>query len=320
MEVLVVNTMNNSGVLNRRIISGPTIFFPQPSDTIEQFSWHWNTADNKCGLMRGARNLTHLQIIPENFYFNVSGVRTADNALINIKLMIFYQLIDVDKMLRQTDDPILDMKNSIRSDVIAFCSQNNFDTLLDKMNTFGELEIYKNLQTAVSNMGFSVQKVVYRGYSANDQLQKLHNEAMTTRSEHDTVIRWMEEGLEAKARELEMEIDQAKRSNANMLREANERMELALASANGEVQKLHMCGMSRVEKIEKDNQVEIAHLNQLHETGVDITEYLVAPLTRVDKVVKVIGEGENRTLSSSSSPSSPSPMHRGGSVVSVSVA
>merc|ERR1712137_1245579 len=112
-----------------------------------------------------------------------------------------------------------------------------------------------------------------------------------------------------------MEIDQEKRSNLNIIREANERREISIASAKGEVQKLHMCGMSRVEKLEKDDQVGLAHLAKLQAQGVNLTEYLVAPLTRIDKVVKVIGGDDD----SVSSPSLPSQINRGGSVVSVSV-
>jgi len=40
-----------------------------------------------------------LNFAPDQLYYNVDQVRTFDDALIRIKLMIFYELKDIEKMV-----------------------------------------------------------------------------------------------------------------------------------------------------------------------------------------------------------------------------
>ena len=40
-----------------------------------------------------------LNLAPSQLYYNVDEVRTADDALIRVKLMIFYELKDIEKMV-----------------------------------------------------------------------------------------------------------------------------------------------------------------------------------------------------------------------------
>lgn len=55
-------------------------------------------------------------------YITVSDVRSNDDALIHVKLMLFYELNDIEKMLDSSNDPIGDFLNSVSSDVISFVS------------------------------------------------------------------------------------------------------------------------------------------------------------------------------------------------------
>ena len=45
-------------------------------------------------------------------------VRTADEALITVQLMVFFELDDIEKMLLQTHDPIADFINAVTADII----------------------------------------------------------------------------------------------------------------------------------------------------------------------------------------------------------
>jgi len=48
----------------------------------------------------------------------VSDVRTSDDAQIVVKLMVFFEIKDIEKMLDSTQDPIADVINSVCADVI----------------------------------------------------------------------------------------------------------------------------------------------------------------------------------------------------------
>lgn len=67
-------------------------------------------------------NFNKLRLIPSSMYITVSDVRSNDDALIHVKLMLFYELNDIKKMLDSSNDPIGDFLNSVSSDVISFVS------------------------------------------------------------------------------------------------------------------------------------------------------------------------------------------------------
>mmetsp|Transcript_64367 Transcript_64367/g.192225 ORF Transcript_64367/g.192225 Transcript_64367/m.192225 type:complete len:130 (-) Transcript_64367:81-470(-) len=78
-------------------------------------------------------------------YHNVSEVRTNDDTLITIKLMLFYDLIDIEKMLDATPDPIGDFINAASSDVIAFCSAVSYETFLNETHKLNDLATFAQL-------------------------------------------------------------------------------------------------------------------------------------------------------------------------------
>jgi len=80
-------------------------------------------------------NLTWQRLIPDHLYFNVEDVRTNDDAVVTIRLIIFFHLSDIDKMLDNTHDPPTDILTHITADVIDFiCAANLFNLLLALTN------------------------------------------------------------------------------------------------------------------------------------------------------------------------------------------
>lgn len=55
-------------------------------------------------------------------YYNVNDVRTKDDALITVKLMLFFELRDIERMLDRTHDPIADFINAVTADIVAFAA------------------------------------------------------------------------------------------------------------------------------------------------------------------------------------------------------
>lgn len=76
-------------------------------------------------------------------------MRTADDALITVKLMIFFQLSDVEKMLDTTHDPIADFVNAATADVIDFMSHNSFESFKQKTELLNSLDTYKQVRSYV---------------------------------------------------------------------------------------------------------------------------------------------------------------------------
>jgi len=91
-EVLVVYR-EVEGSITRTIVHGPTLHVPAADEWIHQFTWHGKDPldpNNKTRKVPGGLKFTKLRIIPDQFYYNVTDVRTSDDTLLLCKLMIFF--------------------------------------------------------------------------------------------------------------------------------------------------------------------------------------------------------------------------------------
>jgi hypothetical protein len=187
-EIIVVYRQEAEGnAAKRELVRGPCLYMPKSqSEWIHEFSW--TGPDSNADSMErarkkvGALRFTKLRSIPAKMYFDVENVRTKDNALITVKLMIFYQLVNVDKMLDNTNDPMGDFVNSVSADVIEWCAPKKFDEFLqctDQLNTLGP---YSQIKQAGENIGYSIDRVVFRGYVAPTALQRMHDAAIEKRT------------------------------------------------------------------------------------------------------------------------------------------
>ncbi|XP_021369412.1 uncharacterized protein LOC110460686 [Mizuhopecten yessoensis] len=123
-HLIVVYKRLKDNDVQRRIIQGPTVFVPEAEEWLHQFSWHGCDASDKTRMIPGHNKFTQLAVIPEQFYYNVRDVRTVDDTMITVKLMLFYDLKEILKMLDTTHDPIADMINAVCADVITFSGRN----------------------------------------------------------------------------------------------------------------------------------------------------------------------------------------------------
>ena len=62
----------------------------------------------------GALRITRLRILPDQTYIDCPNVRTKDDAVIILRFMVFYQLMDIKTMIDTTNDPISDFVNSCK--------------------------------------------------------------------------------------------------------------------------------------------------------------------------------------------------------------
>jgi len=58
----------------------------------------------------GALHFQKLWLLPDQMYHDVPDVRTADDAVLTIRLMMFFELVDIETMLSTTHDPIPDLR------------------------------------------------------------------------------------------------------------------------------------------------------------------------------------------------------------------
>lgn len=108
-------------------------------------------------------------------------VRTKDDTLLRVKLMIFFELNDIDKMLDNTHDPVGDFVNAAASDVVAFCAQLTYEDFLSKTTLLNDLSSFGQLCKRATGIGYAINKVVFRGFHASDALQAMHDNSIQVR-------------------------------------------------------------------------------------------------------------------------------------------
>ena len=276
---------------NRHIVRGPTIFVLGSYDWIHEFSWHGEDPKRKAHLLPGQDKFSKLKIIPRNFYYNITDVRTMDDALISVKIMIFYEIIDVGRMLDSTNDPIADIINSACSDVVSFVSARDYVKFVETVNDLNDLERYPQLKARTQDIGVSIQRVVYRGYHANDSLQKMHDEAIEMRTRMRLDAEGQHQLQEVENLKLRAE---AERSKAKMeMEETWKKHQQHLRRLENE-QRLEEQRLEAQQKLEQEaakNAADLGKWRAMRDLGIDVTQVIVAPFSTPSKCVRIEHSG-----------------------------
>jgi hypothetical protein len=272
---------------------------PRPGEWLHTFAWHSSDGGSQ-GARKQPRGLVFqkLWLMPDQMYHDVPDVRTADDAVLTIRLMIFFELTDIDRMLEATHDPIGDFVNAATSDVVDFTGRHDFEAFKRNTDKLNELETYRQLTGRGAQCGYRITKVVYRGYGAPERLQQMHDQAIEarTRLQLDRATEQQAQDLEGfrldsqllragkrrveQSSEVEHELELARLRQESELRDrearsAFDRQQAALdAELRGRVQE------------ERDAR-QRGHLEALRAMGVDLTAYLTQ--SRADRVIELRG-------------------------------
>jgi len=278
--------------VQRRIVSGPALFVPEPGEWLHTFCWHGSKGQGYKKLP-GGMVFQKLWQMPDQMYHDVEEVRTSDDVILTIKLMIFFELVDVEKMLDATHDPIGDFINATSSDVLDLvgrCSFDEFKTQTDKLN---DRNNYTQLLGRAEQIGYRINKLVSRGYSTTAALQSMHEQAIETRTRLK-----LEKETERQSQELadfkqSREYQRASKSRAEELERQEHKLEVQKRSQlellELEKQKLEFSRdqddlntKAQLEKQAKDAEQRLSFIKELKDMGVDLTSYLTQ--NRADKV------------------------------------
>lgn len=310
-EAVVIYDDQNEAVTHR-ILNGPAVYVPAPTEWLHDFQWHGDNGKGK--KVPRALKFQKLRVIPDQLYFDVDTVRTADEALITVKLMVFFELVNIEQMLKQTHDPIADFINALGADVIRFVGMLDFETFKNEAEELNEQETYQELTARAERIGYRINKVVYRGYDASTKLQAMHDDAIEMRTrlaleketeeqqqeltdlkqdrqhhraaaERQEAERLLQHDLAQKRQEHEEELKFLKEQNTQELLAQKECTEQEIVLST----KRHVA-----EKAQRQALLELKfqQWRQLHETGADLTAILVAEQKNPDKTIRLEQSGE----------------------------
>ncbi len=289
---------SGAGAVARRVLRGPAQYMPEPNEWLHKFRWHGSDPKNPRRKVPRTLNFSKLRVIPDQMYVDVTEVRTADDALLTMQVMIFFELSDIERMLDQTHDPIADFLNAVTADVIDFASDRNFEVFKRDTEQLNDLGAYPHLTSRAERIGYRINKVIYRGYEANPKLQAMHDHAIESR----TALQ-----LEAETKRQAQELADLKLQREAQRAEQHRAIERADPEHQRDLKQRHHDQSLLEQRAEHDlatacekesNAIELEHLNAknaeqtvflggLRGLEVDLSRYLVAQYQHPDRLVRI---------------------------------
>lgn len=292
--VVIYQELENK--VTHRVLRGPAVYIPQPNEWLHHFRWH---GDNGKGQkVPRALQFTKLRVIPDQMYFDVEGVRTADEALITVRVMLFFELANIEQMLTQTHDPIADFINALTADIIRFAGSRKFEEFKTEAALLNDIATYRELQRGAQRIGYDVTKVVYRGYLAPNKLQQMHDNAIETRTalvlEAETEQRRQEIADFQQTHEHDRALrDRAeqKRTLEHELAQRNEDRKAQLIAQRGQ-EELELELLLKRQEAEEQHRRKLLELRaqewtHLQAADADLTAILVAQERNPDKLIRL---------------------------------
>jgi len=245
-------------------------------------------------------------------------VRTSDDAVLTVKLMLFYHLKDVHKMLHTTYDPAAEFINSVTADVIDFASCRTFEEFKRDSEQLNRIETYRQINTRISSLGYELSKVIYCGYDASKALQHMHEKAIETRTQTRLKTESEKEEQELENYRLqckqqrttqELELERQKVEHMRAMTEITHTDSLKRKKAEHEesVREQQVTDQLKHDALQRAQQLEVTHKEKIDqlalnhyralnkEVGVDVTKYLVAQHTNYDKSIQFVGGSDVTT-------------------------
>jgi hypothetical protein len=289
------------GVVHRRVERGPALFVPAAEEWLHHFSWHGADPANPRLKKPRALQFEKLRVIPDQLYYDVENVRTADDALITVQLMVFFELADIERMLDRTHDPIADFINATTADVIDFAATLPFARFKERTERLNELDTYPQLLRRAEAIGYRIGKIVYRGYEANGTLQTMHDDAIEARTrlklEAETEqqaqdLADLKQDREAEREQRRRELETAAQAHRARLAAADHAARLAQEKQTEE-QALALRQQANAQELAHLQAKDAEQLRLLHgmaDLKVDVTRYLVAQYQHPDRLIRIDGD------------------------------
>jgi regulator of protease activity HflC (stomatin/prohibitin superfamily) len=148
-----------------QIIEGSKVdesFFLQPYQELLQLRW-------SSGINKENRDLiiTHIDARPKFMWYEF-GVRTKDNVELILGVTFFWQIVDVDKMVRTTDDAPGDICSHARSMIIQSVSKSPLENFLDSFNDVVRAAIINEDDPFYQQRGVKIHSVEVRSVTCKE--------------------------------------------------------------------------------------------------------------------------------------------------------
>jgi hypothetical protein len=294
-SIVVYNEKGNT--IQRKIIKGPTSYIPNVGEWLHEFSWHGASKDDPYSKKRDMLVFRKIKTNPNQMFYNMSGVRTKDDAMLSVKLAIFYEMTDIEKMLDNTSDLIAEMMNGSLSDITNFFSEKTYEQFKENIHKLNMIETFPRLVERATVIGFKINNVVFRGHETSNTIQIMYDKALEKKTQLQ-----LEQLTEEQKQKLETYKLEAEASRSDIKHKLDKKImdnenELKRLKFEGELKLDEQRRNFELDKMRNITNEKLRYMFGLKDKGVDLTEYLVAMEQRKpDKYLKIDGSDNNSNL------------------------
>lgn len=149
-----------------RIVSGnheENAFFLQPYENLVAMNW-------SSGIHKEKRDLkiTHIDSRPKFMWYEF-GVRTKDNVELILGVTFFWQIVDIETMIKTTDDAPGDICSHARSMIIQSVSKASLESFLDRFNDIVKESINDSADSFYMQRGVKIHSVEVRSVGCKEE-------------------------------------------------------------------------------------------------------------------------------------------------------
>ncbi len=297
--VVVYSQKDGTSTVQRRVEHGPTLFMPRPGEWLHTFVWHASEGGSQ-GVRKVPKGLVFqkLWLMPDQMYHDVTDVRTADDAVLTIRLMIFFELLDIATMLETSHDPDWGFRQCGHFRCRRFHRPPRFRVVQAQHR---QAERARDLPPARGpriQCGYRINKVVYRGYGAPERLQQMHDQAIEARTKLQLERATEQQAQDLESFKLESQMLRAGKRRHEQTAEVAHQLELDQRKQEAELranetrsnfqrQQQRLESELRLEHRIRQDTHQREHLAELRRMDVDLTAYLTQ--YRADQVIELRG-------------------------------
>ena len=219
-------------------------FFLDPYSDLVTFTW-------SAGLHKDKRSLqiTHIDARPKFMWYEFEA-RTQDNVELALGITFFWQIVDVEAMVKSTDDTPGDVCSHARSAIIQAVSQVPLETFLQSFNAIVRQAVLESDNAFYNERGVRLHAVEVRSANCKDaETQRILQEIIREHTDRLNRLQKQESQNEVSLRQLGGEIEaEQQRNRLQTAQAANERSaevlrgQLLVAQAQNELAEEEMRG------------------------------------------------------------------------------
>lgn len=292
---------NDSSTISKRIIYGPTLFIPQPSEFVQTFSW--SKANKLSSNSNNNKDKDTFQIL------HTSGttpfkltIPTVDGYTFDISLVLSYITTSIDNLI-QNKDPIDQLYNGLCVDSQTIGDVIPSTSLIkskkqDLLSTLSQVQTYPSLLKAANKCGLEIESIQVTTITLCPSLCDQINSEQTLNANIQSEV--AKKTHSYKLHQMEMEAKQTRIENEAELKmkevKTNDELDikshtfkLAALERKIELDKCEAEAMRDVMKVKEDAVLEF--MVRMKQMGVDMTKFMTT-YGGIEMAEKVIGKSD----------------------------